>query len=90
MIEQMSCAYLVLVLNVAVSPPRIVGVDIFSEPGPTMRSGFFPIVITEYRSLEGYGDAKQRLLKQIEQPLYEWVKPLFAKRKVVFVQNALA
>lgn len=73
-------AYAVMVLDISVSPPRIVGVGIYSEPEPTMKSTLIPVVVTEVRSFEGYGDARQRLMQRLEQPMYGWVKSLMSPR----------
>lgn len=85
----MTTAYLVMVLDVTVTPPRICGAGIFSEATPTMRDGLVPVVITSYRSMEGYGDARQRLESRLRESEYAWVKPLMAVRRKLFVGAAL-
>ena len=74
-----STAYLLLGMDISVSPPKLLGVDVFSEDNPTslMSTRFFPV-----RSVRGetYGDALDKLrghfLKGHGTIIDGWVLPL--------------
>lgn len=74
-------AYLVAVVDTSVSPPVVIGADVFSEPHPTLIGRHRRCVLIETATGGGFGEARASLLEAVNSghPFYEWVRPLLAK-----------
>lgn len=74
-----STAYLMLALDVSVSPPKIFGCTTFSEDTPTGTDKVRYFTVLERKGVD-FGHAVECVESALDLPYYQWAKPLYRRR----------
>lgn len=68
----MTTAYLLLIIDTRVLPPKVAGTAIFGESTPTMNAYFSAFEIAHANG-DSYSEARERLIKQVQNdPTKRW------------------
>lgn len=74
-------AYLIAMIDTRTSPPKMIGVDLFSEPHPTGPLTTLDVVALEAHG-DSYSDAIQNLAKilSVRPMMFDWILPMLSER----------